>query len=59
MLVKSNNIDDIELNVTADNVSLPSSGTMQELGINIDNTLTFDGYVSNICINTGKQLNAL
>ena len=59
MLVKSNNIDDIELNVTAENVSLPSSDTMKVLGIDIDNRLTFDGHVSSMCIKAGKQLNAL
>ena len=59
MLVKSNNIDDIELNVTAENVSLPSSDTMKVLGIDIDNRLIFDGHVSSMCIKAGKQLNAL
>ena len=59
MLVKSNNIDDIELNVIAENVSLPSSDKMKVLGIDIDNMLTFDGHVSNMCIKAGKQLNAL
>ena len=59
MLVKSNNIDDIELNVTAENVSLPSSDTMKVLGIDIDNRLPFDGHVSSMCIEAGKQLNAL
>ena len=47
------------LNVTADNVSLPSSYTMKVLGIDIDARLTFDVHVSNMCIKTGKQLNAL
>ena len=50
---------DTELNVTADNVSPPSSDTMKVLGIDIDAMLTFDGHVSNICIKAGKQLNAL
>ena len=50
MLVKSNSIKDTELNVTADNVSLPSSDTMKVLGIDIDARLTFDGHVSNMCI---------
>ena len=59
MLVKSNSIKDTELNVTADNVSLPSSDTMKVLGIDIDARLTFDGHVSNMCIKAGKQLNAL
>ena len=59
MLVKSNNIDDIELNVIAENVSLPSSDTMKVLGIDIDNRLTFDGHVSSMCIKAGKQLNTL
>ena len=54
MLVKSNNIDDIELNVTAENVSLPSSDTMKVLGIDIDNRLTFDCHVSNMCIKAEK-----
>ena len=54
MLVKSNNIDDIELNVTAENVSLPSSDTMKVLGIDIDNRLTFDGHVSNMYIKAEK-----
>ena len=59
MLVKSNSIKDTELNVTADNVSLPSSDTMKVLGIDIDARLTFDDHVSNMCIKAGKQLNAL
>ena len=59
MLVKSNSIKDTELNVTADNVSLPSSDTMKVLGIDIDARLTFDGHVSNMCIKAGKQLNVL
>ena len=59
MLVKSNSIKDTELNVTADNVSPPSSDTMKVLGIDIDARLTFDGHVSNMCIKAGKQLNAL
>ena len=45
MLVKSNNIKDAELNVTVDNVSLPSSDVMKVLGIDIDDRLTFDGHV--------------
>ena len=59
MLVKSNNTKDAELNVTADNISLPSSDTMNVLGIDIDDRLTFDGHVSNMCIKAGRQLNAL
>ena len=59
MLVKSNNIDAIELYVTAANVSLPSSDTMKVLGIDIDNRLPFDGHVSNMYIKAGKPLNAL
>ena len=59
MLVKSNNIKDAELNVTVDNVSLPSSDAMKVLGIDIDDRLTFDGHVSNMCIKAGRQLNAL
>ena len=35
MLVKSNNIDDIELIVTAENVSLPSPDTMKVLGLTL------------------------
>ena len=35
----------LSLNVTADNVSLPSSDTMKLLGIDIDARLTFDGHV--------------
>ena len=50
MLVKSNNIKDAELNVTVDNVSLPSSDAMKVLGIDIDDMLTFDCHVSNMCI---------
>ena len=50
MLVKSNNIKDAELNVTVDNVSLPSSDAMKVLGIDIDDRLTFDGHVSNMFI---------
>ena len=59
MLVKSNNIKDAELNVTVDNVSLPSSDAMKVLGIDIDDRLTFDGHVSNMCNKAGRQLNAL
>ena len=59
MLVKTNNIKDAELNVTVDNVSLPSSDAMKVLGIDIDDRLTFDGHVSNMCIKAGRQLNAL
>ena len=59
MFVQSNNIDDIDLNVTAENVSLPPWDTMKVLGIDIDNRLTFDGHVSSMCIKAGKQLNAL
>ena len=59
MLVKSNNIKDAELNVTVDNVSLPSSDAMKVSGIDIDDRLTFDGHVSNMCIKAGRQLNAL
>ena len=36
MLVKNNSVKDTELNVPADNVSLPSSDTMKVLGIDID-----------------------
>ena len=59
MLVKSNNIKDAELNVTVDDVSLPSSDAMKVLGIDIDDRLTFDGHVSNMCNKAGRQLNAL
>ena len=59
MLVKSNNIKDAELNVTVDNVSLPSSDAMKVSGIDIDDRLTFDGHVSNMCNKAGRQLNAL
>ena len=52
MLVKSNSIKDTELNVTADNVSLPSS--MKVLGIDIDARLTFDGHVSTMCTSNGS-----
>ena len=59
MLVKSNNIKDAELNVTVDNVYLPSSDAMKVLGIDIDDRLNFDGHVSNMCIKAGRQFNAL
>ena len=59
MLVRSNNIKDIELNVTAYSVSVPSSDTMKVLGIDIDDRLTFDGHVLDMCIKVGKQLNTL
>ena len=59
MLIKSKSIKDTELNVTADNVSVPSSDTMKVLGIDTDASLTFDGRVSNMCIKAGEQLNAL
>ena len=32
---------------------------MKVLGIDIDDRLTFDGHVSNMCIKAGRQLNAL
>ena len=51
MLVKSNNIKDIKLNV-----SLPSSDTMKVLGIDINDRLIFDGYVSNMCIKVLQRL---
>ena len=59
MLVKSNNIKDAELNVTVDNVSLTSSDAMKVLGIDIDDRLTFDGHVPNMCIKARRQLNAI
>ena len=52
-------VKDVELNVSVDNVSLPSSDAMKVLGIDIDDRLNFDGHVSNMCINAGRQLNAL
>ena len=55
ILFKSNNIDDIELNVTAENVSLPSSDKMKVLGIDIHNGLTFGGHASNMCIKAGNS----
>ena len=58
-MIKSNNIKVTELNVTAGNVSVPSSDTLKVLGIDIDARLTFDGHVSNMCIKAGKQLNPL
>ena len=59
MLLKSNSIKDIQLNITVENVSLPSSDTMKVLGIDIDDRLTFDGHISNICIKAGRQLNVI
>ena len=59
MLLKSNSIKDIQLNVTVENISLPSSDTMKVLGIDIDDRLTFDGHISNMCIKAGRQLNVL
>ena len=59
MLLKSNCIKDIQLNVTVENISLPSSDTMKVLGIDIDDRLTFDGHISNMCIKAGRQLNVL
>ena len=59
MLLKSNSIKDIQLNVTVENISLPSSDTMKVLGIDIDDKLTFDGHISNMCIKAGRQLNVL
>ena len=32
---------------------------MKVLDIDIDDRLTFDGHVSNMCIKAGRQLNAL
>ena len=58
-LIKSNSIKDIQLNVTVENISLPSSDTMKVLGIDIDDKLTFDGHISNMCIKAGRQLNVL
>ena len=57
--LKSNSIKDIQLNVTVENISLPSSDTMKVLGIDIDDRLTFDGHISNMCIKAGRQLNVL
>ena len=59
MLLKSNSIKDIQLNVTVENISLPSSDTMKVLGIDIDDRLTFDGHISNMCIKAGRELNVL
>ena len=59
MLLKSNSIKDIQLNVTVENISLPSSDTIIVLGIDIDDRLTFDGHISNMCIKAGRQLNVL
>ena len=59
MLLKSTSIKDIQLDVTAWNISLPSSDTMKVLAIDIDERLTFDGHISNMCIKVGRQLNAL
>ena len=59
MLSKSNSIKYIQLNVTVEHISLPSSDTMKVLGIDIDDRLTFDGHVSNMCIKAGSQLNVL
>ena len=59
MLLKSNSIKDIQLNVTVENISLPSSDTMKVLCIDIDDRLTFDGHISNMCIKAGKQLKVL
>ena len=59
MLLKSNSIKEIQLNVTVENISLPSSDTMKVLGIDIDDRLTFDGHISNMCIKAGRQVNAL
>ena len=42
-----------------ENISLPSSNTMKVLGIDIDDRLTFDGHISNMCIKAGRQLNVL
>ena len=59
MLLKSNRIKDTQLDVTVENVSLPSSDTMKVLSIDIDDRLTFDGHISNMRIKAGRQLNAL
>ena len=57
MLLKINTIKDIQLNVTVENIPLPSTNTMKVLGIDIDDRLTFDGYISNMCIKAGRELN--
>ena len=59
MLLKSNSIKDIQLNVTVENISLPSSDTMKVLGIDIDDRLTFNGHILNMCIKARRQLNIL
>ena len=59
MHLKSNSIKGIQLNVTVENISLPSSDTMTVLGIDIDDRLTFDGHISNMCIKAERQLNVL
>ena len=38
---------------------LKSSDTIKVLGIDIDDRVTFDGHISNMCIKAGRQLNAL
>ena len=56
MLLKSNSIEYIQLNVTVENISLPSSDTMKVLGIG--DWLAFDYHISNMCIKAGRQRNA-
>ena len=55
MLLKSNSIKDIQLNVTDEDIPLSSFDTMKVLGIDNDDRLTFDGHVSNMCIKVGKD----
>ena len=59
MLLKSNSSKDTQLNVIVENIYLPSFDTMKVLGIDIDDRLTFDGHISNMCIKAGRQLNVL
>ena len=51
----------IRLAVLTDSLIRPmtSSDTMNVLGIDIDDRLTFDGYISNMCIEARRQLNVL
>ena len=59
MFLKRNSIKDINSNATVENISLSSSDAMKVFGIDIDDGLTFDGHITNMCTKVGRHLNAL
>ena len=41
------------------NISIPASGLIKLLGVNIDTQLSFNTHVTNICTRAGRNLNVL